>query len=143
MRKILLLIMLMTLVPLGAEAKKKPTAYGKGTGRVYVFGVSQALTDTVVFVTTINQVDSLDLERRTKFLPFRSEFSLQMKQYLEGQMGLKHQTSCVFYSDSRKKLSKKLYKIKKRYLDDKDKRLVMLDEERFVFKHPLDSNVKE
>ena len=142
MRKILLMTLVM-LVALFATAKKKPTSYGKGSGEVYVFGVSQALTDTVVFVTTINRVDSLDLERRTKFLPFRSEFSLQLKQFMEGQMGLKHQTACVFYSASRKKLSKKFYKIKKRYLDDKDKRLVMLDEQRFVFKHPLDSNVKE
>lgn len=142
MRKILLMTLVM-LVALCATAKKKPTVYGKGSGKVYVFGVSQALTDTVVFITTINRVDSLDLERKTKFLPFRSELSLQLKQYMEGQMGLRHQTTCVFYSASRKKLAKKFYKIKKRYLDDKNKRLVMLDDQRFVFKHPLDSNVTE
>lgn len=129
---------MLALVALTAAARKKSDPFGKGTGTVYVFGVSQVLTDTVIYITNIHQVDSLDLETKTKFLPFRSEFSLQLKEYMEGQLGLKHQTACVFYSDSRRKLSKKFYKIKKRYLDDKNRKVVMVDERYFQFRHPLD-----
>ncbi|MBO4673867.1 MAG: hypothetical protein J5616_05920 [Bacteroidaceae bacterium] len=136
-----LLLMAMLLMVLGASAKKHPTNFGKGSGVVYLFGVSQELTDSMVYITGINQVDSLDLEHKTGFLPFRSEFSLQLKEYMEGGMHLQNQTTCVFYSKSRKKLAKKFYKIKKRFLDNSYTRLVVIDDTRFRFRHPLDSFV--
>ena len=114
MRRFLLLIML--LFPLFVMAKQKPTQYGRGKGKVYLFGVSQELTDSVVYVTFINEVDSFDLAKKTKFLPFRSEFSLQLKEYMEGTLKKDHQTTVVFYSNSRKKLSKKYYKIEKKVI---------------------------
>lgn len=136
--KRLLLILMLVSVAFGASAKKKPTTeYGKGTGKVYIFGVCQQLTDSVVYITSINMVDSIDLEKKTKFLPFRSEFSLQLKEYMEGKMQKRNQTACVFYSANRKKLSKKFYKIKKRFLDNSYTKVVMLDQERFQFQHPL------
>ena len=131
-----------------ACAKKKPkvvecVSYGKGTGTVYLFGVSQMLTDSTVYITSINQIDSIDLDKKTKILPNRSEFSLQLKEYLEGQVGLHKQTACVFFAVSRKKLNKQYYKVKKRYLDDKDKKIIVVDERYFTFRHPLDAAVYE
>ena len=131
----------MLVVTLLAMAKQKPSQYGRGTGKVYLFGVSQELTDSVVYVTFINEVDSFDLAKKTKFLPFRSEFSLQLKEYMQGTMKKDHQTTVVFYSNSRKKLSKKYYKIKKRYLDNPYTKIVPI--EGFQFRHPLDSFVNE
>lgn len=131
-----------------ACAQKNPknaegSIYGKGKGTVYLFGVSQMLMDSVVYMTTINQVDSIDLDARTKMLPSRSEFSLQLKEYLEGQVGLHSQTACVFFATSRKKLNKQYYKIKKRYLDDKEKKIIVVDDRYFKFRHPLDAIVYE
>lgn len=120
-------------------AKSKPESNGKGRGKVYLFGVCQQLTDSLVYITSIQEIDSIDLERKTKFLPFRSEFSIQLKEYMEGTLQRRYQTACVFYSSKRKKISKKYYKIKKRYLDNSYTRVVMLDDTRFRFKHPLDS----
>lgn len=127
-----------------ACAKKKPketesVAFGKGSGTVYLFGVSQMLTDSIVYMTSINQIDSIDLDKKTHILPNRSEFSLQLKEYLEGQIGQHKQTACVFFATSRKKLNKRYYKIKKRYLDDKDKKIIIVDDRYFKFKHPLDA----
>lgn len=137
MRRLALMAMLL-LVSLGMSAKKKSESYGKGVSRVYLFGVSQMLTDSIVYITSINEVDSLYLEHKTKFLPFRSVFSLQMKEYLEGKQRLAHQTSCVFYATKRRKISKKFYKIKKRFLDNPWTKIVMIDKEHFQFRHPLD-----
>jgi hypothetical protein len=81
------------------------------------------------------------LAKKTKFLPFRSEFSLQLKEYMEGTLHKDHQTTVVFYSASRKKLSKKYYKIKKRYLDNPYTKIVPIDG--FQFRHPLESFVNE
>ena len=128
----------------GVSAKKKPTDYyGKGSGKVYIFGVSQQLTDSVIYITNIQAVDSIDLDSKTKFLPFRSEFSLQLREYLEGKQKLHKQTSCVFYSSSRKKISKKFYKIKKRFLDNTYTKIKVIDESLFRFRHPLDSFTAE
>ncbi len=131
----------MLVVTLLAVAKQKPTQYGRGSGKVYLFGVSQQLTDSVVYLTFINEVDSFDLAKKTKFLPFRSEFSLQLKEYMEGTLHKDHQTTVVFYSASRKKLSKKYYKIKKRYIDNPYTKIVPIDG--FKFRHPLESFVNE
>lgn len=129
----------MLLMTLASMAKSKPESNGKGRGKVYLFGVCQQLTDSLVYITSIQEIDSIDLERKTKFLPFRSEFSIQLKEYMEGTLQRRYQTACVFYSSKRKKISKKYYKIKKRYLDNSYTRVVMLDDTRFRFKHPLDS----
>lgn len=134
-------VAVMLVVALLAVAKQKPTQYGRGSGKVYLFGVSQQLTDSVVYLTFINEVDSFDLAKKTKFLPFRSEFSLQLKEYMEGTLHKDHQTTVVFYSASRKKLSKKYYKIKKRYLDNPYTKIVPIDG--FKFRHPLESFVNE
>ena len=134
-------VAVMLVVTLLAVAKQKPTQYGRGSGKVYLFGVRQQLTDSVVYLTFINEVDSFDLAKKTKFLPFRSEFSLQLKEYMEGTLHKDHQTTVVFYSASRKKLSKKYYKIKKRYLDNPYTKIVPIDG--FKFRHPLESFVNE
>ena len=133
------ILTLMLLVSMLSVAKPKSQTFGKGSGKVYLFGVCQQLTDSMVYITSIQEVDSIDLAKKTKFLPFRSEFSIQLKEYMEGTLQRRYQTACVFYSSKRKKLSKKFYKIKKRYLDNSYMRVVMLDEARFRFKHPLDS----
>ncbi|MBO7569142.1 MAG: hypothetical protein J6T11_02150 [Bacteroidaceae bacterium] len=134
-------VMMLLAVTMLAMAKPKPSQYGRGTGKVYLFGVSQLLTDSVVYITFINEVDSLDLAKKTKFLPFRSEFSLQLREYMEGTLKKDHQTTTVFFSTNRKKLSKKYYKVKKRFLDNPYTKIVPIDN--FRFRHPLESYVNE
>lgn len=110
----------------------------KGTGKIYLFGVSQQLTDSVVYITAIHEVDSIDLEKKTSFLPYRAAFSYQLESFLEDKLYLANQTSCVFYSEKRKKLSKELYKVKKFYLDNPEKKVVILNDADFKFRHPVD-----
>ncbi|MBR2630522.1 MAG: hypothetical protein IKD25_03195 [Bacteroidaceae bacterium] len=110
----------------------------KGTGKIYLFGVSQQLTDSVVYITAIHEVDSIDLKKKTSFLPYRAAFSYQLESFLEDRLYLANQTSCVFYSEKRKKLSKELYKVKKFYLDNPEKKVVILNDADFKFRHPVD-----
>ena len=110
----------------------------KGTGKIYLFGVSQQLTDSVVYITAIHEIESIDLEKKTSFLPYRAAFSYQLESFLEDKLYLANQTSCVFYSEKRKKLSKELYKVKKFYLDNPEKKVVILNDADFKFRHPVD-----
>lgn len=106
--------------------------------KVYIFGVGYHFGDSTVYVTNIEEVDSIALQEKTKFLPYRSEFSLQLRQYLEGMLEKSHMTCCVFFSEKREKLLKTFNKAKSRYLNTPGSMLKIIGEEDFKFKHPLD-----
>lgn len=110
----------------------------KTSGKTYVFGFAHVLGDSTAYITNINEIDSIDVQKRTKFLPFRSDFSLQFKIYLEAKCGLAHETSTVFFSKNRARLVKKFNKIKKRYLDSHSFVLKQVSDNDFRFIHPLD-----
>lgn len=115
-----------------------PYEIGKLKGQVYLFGFSQEFGDTIAYLTDVCKVDSIMLQKKTKFLPFRYEFSLQLKNYLENNKGLKKQTPCVFYAKSKEALIKKHSKMKKRFLNMEHIIVVPIEENEFKFIHPLD-----
>ena len=100
---------------------------------VYIFGVGTNFNDSTVYLTRIAQLDSIRIDKKTGFLPNRVEFSIQLKQYLEGTLGLINETTCIFFSDKRKKISKYFYKLKKRYLDEGYRNMIVIDSSDFSF----------
>lgn len=139
MKRNIILLCLLSVCSLIVCAQEEMTETSvKGNGKVYMFGVCQQLTDTVVYITSICEVDSVDLDKKTSFLPMRAFFSDQLEEYVEKSLGRKNQTAAVFFSAKRNKLSKKLYKVKKYYLDNANNRVVALDESKFKFVHPFD-----
>ena len=121
-----------------AHRELNPYEIGKLPGVVYVFGFSQEFGDTIAYITDITKIDSLMLQKKTGFLPFRYDLSQQLKSHLEGEKGLKKQTACVFYSKNKAKLNKKLSKMRKRYLGMEHTTVVNIGQEEFKFVHPLD-----
>lgn len=111
---------------------------GKTAGKVYIFGCSFQFGDSVLYITQINEVDSISLSKKAKFLPYRSDFSNQLKEKLESGRGLKNQTSSVFFSEKKASLQKKFQSIKKRYLKKEGITIVTLNASDFKFIHPLD-----
>ena len=73
---------------------------------VYLFGVGTNFNDSTVYLTDIIPVHNLQIQKKTHFLPHRTEFSLQLREYLEGQLGLAHETTAIFFADKRKKIAK-------------------------------------
>jgi len=129
------------------QKKRDKTQQGflsyKTAGRVYVFGVSQTLGENQVYVTDIVAVDSLDLQKKTKFLPYRSLFSLQLQQYTEGTLGQVNQTTSIFFSKNEKKLQKRLLKVKRHVLSNPQSTLTLINQDQFRFVHPLDMMLTE
>ena len=113
-------------------------ALEKTNGKVYVFGVSLTLGKDEVYVTDINEVDSISLQKKTKFLPFRSFFSIQLQQYTEGKLGLVKQTTSVFFDTNKKKLQKRLTKVKHRLLSKPNSVVTTISTDQFHLIHPLD-----
>ncbi len=133
----ILTLVAMALIPIVANAEtKSDSKEKKNEDKVYVFGVGSAFGDSIVHFTSIIELKDIKLQKKTKFLPFRQVFSLQMKTYLEGTLGYMKQTCCVFYSDSKKKISKKYYKLKKAYLEESGSKVEVIGEELFVFQVP-------
>ena len=86
---------------------------------VYIVGVSASFTDSLVYFTEIQLLDSVRLDKN-KMLPERSQYSYQLKNYLENEEGLTNRTCFVYFSNSRKKLQKTINKMKIKYQKRKD-----------------------
>lgn len=112
---------------------------GKVPGHVYVCGCSFEFGDSVVYFSEIMEVDSITVTKKSKFLPYRSDFSQQFKDKLEGpEYNLKNQTSSVIFASKKEDVQKAVNKMKKMYLLKSHVSLVTIDMSKFKFVHPLD-----
>ncbi len=122
-----------------AKAQKVANlALEKTKGTVYVFGVSTDLRSKDVYITDISTVDSIALQAKTGFLPFRTSFSIQLQQYTEGILGKLNQTVSVYYEKDKRKLQKRLDKVQKYYMAKSVNTLNMIEQKDFHFVHPVD-----
>lgn len=121
-----------------AEKKRLKALEAKATeaDKVYVFGVGSNFNDSTIYVTEIAEISSMKLQKKTKFLPYRSVFSLQLREHIESSYSKVNETCCMFYADKRKKLAKRFYKLKKRYLDEGNWQIVMIGQDQFKFEKP-------
>lgn len=135
-RNILLFLIMMVL----SVAKSSAQVYdGEKTGKVksqtlYVFGVATCFNDSLAFITEICQMDSMPVNKKTKFLPNRTDYSYQLKSYLEDILGLEHRTCAVFFSPKKKKIIKWHNKMINRLKNTDGNVLHTLDKSSFVFK---------
>lgn len=107
----------------------------KGHKDVYAFGLSASFTDTVVYYTNIQVLDSVSLGK-SGFLPKRELYTYQFKNYLEYQKGEKNRTCMIYFSENRKQLEKERTKVLNKYKKGKTVRLQLVDSGEFVFKKP-------
>ena len=124
----LVLLCLVASQPLGAKTKKvvqKP---------VYMIGVGISLVDSMVFITDMHLVDSVTLEKKTKFLMDRQLYSFQLQQYLERAYRRGPYVPSVFFSTSRKKMERRYLSLHKRYVQSKELQMYLVDQGQFRFK---------
>ncbi|MCM1107658.1 MAG: hypothetical protein NC388_01250 [Clostridium sp.] len=96
-----------------ADQKAKP-------GKAYMFGVSMSFTDSIVYITDLQELDTVYFQPKTGYIAERTLYSAQLQLYLEEQCGQTNQTSTVFYNRSRKKLEKTFLSVKKKYAKNKE-----------------------
>lgn len=88
-------------------------AQKQGDG-VYVLGASISFSDSTVYFTEIQLVDSVALDKGTKFLPARQHYAYELKDYMAFQEGKPERTSVIFFSKKISKLKKKEARLKNR-----------------------------
>lgn len=91
------------------------SAKNKKVPKLYIFGMAASFNDSTVYFTDIQEVDSVWINAKNKFLINRNEYSHQLKDYLEGR-GMSRRTCIVSFALKRKNAQKKYNKMKNKYL---------------------------
>lgn len=99
---------------ISSYAKKDKTNSG-----VYMFGVSDSFSDSTVYVTTVQALDFVHMNSKSAFLPMRSSFSYQLKNYFESKRNMPNRLCAVYFDLRKDRLERELAKVKKNYLAQK------------------------
>lgn len=102
---------------------------------VYIVGVSASFTDSLVYFTEIQLLDSVHVDKN-KMLPERAQYSYQLKNYLENEEGLTNRTCFVYFSNNKNKLQKTVTKMKTKYQKGKTMLVREVNPNEFRFKKP-------
>lgn len=94
---------------------------GKMIPRIYMFGFAASFSDSTVYFTNVQAVDSAWIDSKSKFLLGRDNYSLQLKNMLANKMSQPNRTCIVSFGEKRKDVEQKLLKMKKLYTDKKAK----------------------
>lgn len=81
---------------------------------MYIVGVSASFTDSLIYFTDIQFVDSVNVDKN-KLLPMRSQYSDQLENYLEQVKGMKNRTCFIYFNEKKSKLEKNINKMKENY----------------------------
>lgn len=107
----------------------------KSKDGVYIFGASISFSDSIVYFTEIQYLDSVKLEKDTRFLPSRQHYAYELKDFMSFNKNLPGRTSVIFFSKKEAKLQKKEAKLKKR-LNKKQGKVVRYLGNQFQFTKP-------
>ena len=105
-----LLMMIMVTIT-ATKTSAKPIV----TPKAYMFGFIANFSDSLVYFTDIQTVDSVWYDHKTKFLMDRSTYSNQLRQYFANTLNMPHRTCIVVFALTRKEIEKKYLKLKKQY----------------------------
>lgn len=108
---------------------------GNKNKAVYIVGVSASFTDSLVYFTEVQALDSVSLDKN-KMLPNRSHYSYQLKNYLEQQEGLDNRTCFVYFSTKKSSLEKTVAKLKTKYQKGKTMLIRQVNPNAFSFTKP-------
>ena len=128
--KVICLTLLCAVAFLPAQAKQKKVVQKP----VYMVGVGFSLVDSAVFITDMHLVDGVTLEKKTKFLKDRQLYSFQLQRYLEETYKGGPYVPSVFFSPQKKKMERRYLSLHKRYVQNKDLRMFLVDQGQFHFK---------
>ena len=101
--------------------------------RTYMIGVAVSFVDSTVFITDMQAVDSVTIQRRTHFLMDRQAYSRQLQHYLEAQKKGQHLVTSICFGNKKKKMERRYLAIHKRYSKRNDLRITLIDQSQFRF----------
>lgn len=82
--------------------------------KAYIFGFASSFNDSTVYFTEIQELDSVYIDSKTKFLYSRENYSGQLREHLQME-GVKAPTCVTCYALKRKDIEKKYARLRKKY----------------------------
>jgi hypothetical protein len=107
--------LLITVICFSVFTFSEVSAKKKTMPKVYLFGFSASFTDSLVYFTDIQAVDSAWTDTKTKFLLGRENYSYQLRDYFRDNQNKPNRTCIVMYGWKRKDAEKQLIKMKSLY----------------------------
>ena len=101
---------------------------------VYMLGVSYSFSDSIVYFTEIQKMDSIVFDADHKMLPNRQHYSYELTDYMAFKENMPGRPSALFYAKKLSSLQKKEAKLKKKLL--KKNKAVMYLGNKFSFTRP-------
>lgn len=101
---------------------------------VYMFGAGINFADSTVYLTAVQRVDSVPLERSQGFLLNRYAYSDQLGRYLFVNAGKNNETCAVFFDTSRSKVEKQYLRLRRRFQKNKGLRIEEVPGDAFRFR---------
>lgn len=120
------LFLLFSFCSLGLSAKKAKT--------VYVFGASFSFSDSIVYFTEVQKIDSVVFDKEHNFLPDRQHYSSELADYMSLKENKPGRTSALYYSKKLSTVRKKEAKLKRKLL--KKNKTVLYLGNKFSFTRP-------
>lgn len=112
MRCVKILFFFFLALPFVSAMGKQPK--DKNKYGVYLAGVSASFTDSLVYFTDVQYVDSAAVDGHG-MLVARSAYSYQLKDFLEREEGGKNRTCFIFFNRKKKNLQKEIGKLREKY----------------------------
>ena len=136
MKKSLLIFLLVFISAVAVASDRKDNRKeGKNVESVpvYIWGVSMSFSDSTVYFTEIQELDSVVLVNDA--LPHLQYYSYELKDYMSFEENMPGRISVIYFNEKRSKLEKKELKVKK-HLIEKEGKIVRYLGDKFKFVKP-------
>ena len=121
----IILMMLATQKTMAQKLKVSP--------KIYAYGFSASFNDSVVYITDIQEIDSVWVTSRYGFLVNRDNYSNQLREFLAEKRHEENRTCIITFAFKRKDIEKKYIKLKQRYTKKGDFDVKFLTAADFLF----------
>ncbi|MBR2862546.1 MAG: hypothetical protein IKB97_03160 [Bacteroidaceae bacterium] len=118
-------------------------AAAENSETIYVLGYGISFKDSVAYFTGIQEIKQADLQKKTGFLTYRSDFSDQLKTYLQTQLGVPNPTCAIFFSEKKSAIEKKVLRLRRQINYEKERRIQEIPLSEFVFFQPTPTNTPQ
>ena len=132
MRKSLFILLLVFVSAVAVAGDRKENKKDEAAP-VYIMGVSMSFSDSTVYFTEIQKLDSVVLENGA--LPHLQYYSYELKDYMSFEENMPGRISAIYFNEKRSKLEKKELKVKKNLVEKEGKTVRYLGE-KFKFVKP-------
>lgn len=128
MKKLILGLLLCSAICAPGMARKAAK-----TSQVYVFGVAQMLTDTVCYMSSVQQLNGVTFSK-DGLLNDRAFYSAAFGQYVAAKYGAEHAVPSLQFSTSQRKIKDIYVRMRSKVLTSRKQRLIEVPATDFQFK---------